>query len=61
MSEKPEKLPTPRQAATINVDLATMRPYVRVGLLPARRPPSGYIRLPGEDVETLLRDEGDED
>jgi excisionase family DNA binding protein len=61
MSDKPEKLITPRQAAEIlNVDPATVRRYVRLGLLPARRLPSGYIRLRREDVDKLLRDEDSE-
>lgn len=58
MSDKPEKLLTPREAAEIlNVDPATVRRYVRLGMLPARRLPSGYIRLRREDVEKLLRPE----
>lgn len=58
MSDKPEKLITPREAAEIlNVDPATVRRYVRLGLLPARRLPSGYIRLRRADVEGLLREE----
>lgn len=58
MSDEPEKLLTPRQAAAIlNVDPATVRRYVRLGLLPARRLPSGYIRLRREDVQALLRQE----
>jgi excisionase family DNA binding protein len=58
MSDNPEKLITPREAAEIlNVDPATVRRYVRLGLLPAKRLPSGYIRLKRADVEQLLRDE----
>ena len=58
MSDNPEKLITPREAAEIlNVDPATVRRYVRLGLLPAKRLPSGYIRLRRADVEALLRDE----
>jgi excisionase family DNA binding protein len=58
MSDKPEKLITPREAAEIlNVDPATVRRYVRLGVLPARRLPSGYIRLRRPDVERLLREE----
>ena len=61
MSDRPEKLITPREAAEIlNVDPATVRRCVRLGLLPARRLPSGYIRLRREDVEKLLRDEDSE-
>ncbi len=62
MSDKPEKLLTPREAAEIlNVDPATVRRYVRLRLLPARGLPSGYIRLRRADVEKLLGQEDGEE
>jgi excisionase family DNA binding protein len=51
-----EWVTTTQAAELLGVHAETARRYVRFGQLPARRLPSGHIRIRRSEVQRLLRD-----
>jgi excisionase family DNA binding protein len=55
-----ELLRVTQAAQMLAVDPSTVRRWVNLGILEAIRLPSGHMRIRREDVEKLLKREGEE-
>ncbi|MBO0690861.1 MAG: helix-turn-helix domain-containing protein [Candidatus Dormibacteraeota bacterium] len=59
--EADELLTTGEAAREVGVSRATVARWVRLGLLPARRLPSGHARVRRADLHRLVTEQGSED